>query len=189
MFNIKETVRKLWTLFITFFKIGAFTFGGGYAMIPLISKEVVEKNKWVTDKDILDVIAIAESTPGPIAINSSTFVGYKVCGYIGAFFATLGMTLPSLIIITIISFFLEQFMHLQVIQFAFMGIRVGVVVLVIKALFTIYKQCPKNAISYVIMLFAFVSAAILKFNILLTLIICAVTGLISSLLAIRRAEK
>ena len=189
MFIIKETIRKLWTLFITFFKIGAFTFGGGYAMIPLISKEVVEKNSWVTDEDILDVIAIAESTPGPIAINTSTFVGYKVCRYTGAFFATLGMTLPSLIIITIISFFLEKFMHIQTIQFAFMGIRVGVVVLVVKALISMYKQCPKSKVAYIIMGFAFVSAAVLGFNILITLIVCAITGLVSSLLMLRRVKK
>ena len=90
-------------LFITFFKIGFFTFGGGYAMIPLIERETAEKKKWVTDNDILDIIAVAESTPGPIAINSATFVGYKTAGFWGSFFSTLGVVLPSFTIIYIIS--------------------------------------------------------------------------------------
>ena len=88
-------------LFLTFLKIGAFTFGGGYAMIPLISREAVENHKWIEDKDILDIVAIAESTPGPIAVNAATFVGYRVGGVLGAFCATLGVVLPSFVIIYI----------------------------------------------------------------------------------------
>ena len=101
---MKNKWNTLKELFCTFFKIGAFTFGGGYAMISIIQKEAVEKKKWVSDEDILDVVAIAESTPGPIAINSSTFIGYKVMGFWGSFFATLGTVLPSFIIISIILF-------------------------------------------------------------------------------------
>ena len=94
-------MKKLLGLFWVFFKIGAFTFGGGYAMIPIIQREVVENKKWVTDDDILNVIAIAESTPGPIAINSATFIGYKTAGVMGSAFATLGVCMPSFIIIYI----------------------------------------------------------------------------------------
>ena len=94
-------LKTLWQVFITFFKIGAFTFGGGYAMIPLIQKETVDNHGWVTDEDILEIIAIAESTPGPIAINSATFVGYKVAGFLGAFCATFGVVLPSFVIISL----------------------------------------------------------------------------------------
>ena len=90
--------KDLLTLFLTFFKIGAFTFGGGYAMIPLIQKEAVEKHKWISDEDILDIIAIAESTPGPIAINSATFMGYRVAGVLGSAAATFGTVLPSFLI-------------------------------------------------------------------------------------------
>ena len=104
---MKEYFKKLFTVFITFFKIGAFTFGGGYAMIPLIQRETVENHKWISDDDILDIIAIAESTPGPIAINSATFVGYKVAGFWGSFAATLGVVLPSFIIILVISYVLD----------------------------------------------------------------------------------
>ena len=96
---LKNRYKDLWKVFATFFKIGAFTFGGGYAMIPIIQMEAVEKNGWVTDDDILEIIAIAESTPGPIAINSATFVGYRTCGVLGSAVATLGVVMPSFIII------------------------------------------------------------------------------------------
>ena len=128
---MKNKLNTLKELFCTFFKIGAFTFGGGYAMISIIQKEAVENKKWVSDEDILDVVAIAESTPGPIAINSSTFIGYKVMGFWGAFFATLGTVLPSFIIISTIAYFLGQFNEYRVVKFAFNGIRAGVFVLII----------------------------------------------------------
>ena len=121
-------LKTLWQVFASFFRIGAFTFGGGYAMIPLIQNEAVEKRKWVTDDDILEVIAIAESTPGPIAINSATFVGYRAAGILGSVCATLGVVLPSFVIILAISFVLKEFQDLKPVQYAFMGIRAGVLV-------------------------------------------------------------
>lgn len=174
---------------MTFFKIGLFTFGGGYAMISLIQKEVVETRHWITDDDILDIIAIAESTPGPIAINSSTFVGYKTSGFWGAFCATLGVVLPSFIIITIISFFLEQFENFKAVQFAFNGIRAGILVLIIKALISMYKQSQKYIVSYIIMAFAFISVAVFGFNVLAVLAVCAAAGLISFFTVYGRDEK
>ena len=98
---LKNKLKNALTLFVTFFKIGAFTFGGGYAMIPIIEKEMCEKHKWLKGEEILDIFAISESTPGPIAINSATFVGFRVAGTIGSFFATLGVVLPSFIIISL----------------------------------------------------------------------------------------
>jgi len=186
---VKEKLKKSLTLFITFFKIGAFTFGGGYAMIPLIEKEVVEKKGWIESRDILDVFAIAESTPGPIAINTATFIGYKIAGVFGAFCATLGVVLPSFIIISVISAVLTAFANLQAVQFAFRGIRAGVLALIIKALVSMYKQCPKNAYGYVVMGAAFVLTAFLKVNVLLVLIGSAVFGLVCSLIADRRVKK
>ena len=112
-------LKRLWQVFLTFFKIGAFTFGGGYAMIPLIQHEAVEKRKWVTDEDILDIVAIAESTPGPIAINSATFVGYRAAGVLGSAAATLGVVLPSFVIILALSFVLAQFQEVKYVQYAF----------------------------------------------------------------------
>ena len=130
---MRADLAKARLLFWTFFKIGAFTFGGGYAMIPLIQREVAERRHWMEDSDILDIVAIAESTPGPIAINSATFVGYQVCGSFGAFCATLGVVLPSFLVIYAISFVLRQFSHLLVVQYAFNGIRAGVLALLLRA--------------------------------------------------------
>lgn len=186
--QVSDNFKKTLSLFCTFFKIGAFTFGGGYAMIPLIQREISEKKKWITNDDILDVIAIAESTPGPIAINSATFVGYKVCGFAGAFFSTLGIVLPSFVIITVISYFLDQFQHILAVKYAFNGIRVGVTVLIIRALISMYKQCPKNLTAYIIMGLSFVFVAFFKANIMLVLILCAVTGIVSSYVAMRRQK-
>lgn len=183
---MKETLRKALVLFITFFKIGAFTFGGGYAMIPLIQKEVVENKKWITDDDILEIIAIAESTPGPIAINSATFVGFRVCGFWGSFFATLGVVLPSFIIILIISFVLNEFQNITAVQYAFNGIRAGVLALLMKALWTMYKKCPKGMISYIVMAASFIITAFFDISALYVIIGCAVFGLISSTVISRR---
>lgn len=182
-------LKKSLTLFWTFFKIGAFTFGGGYAMIPLITKEVVDNKKWITDKDILDVFAIAESTPGPIAVNSATFIGSKIAGFWGAFFATLGVVLPSFAIISLISFVIDRFQHLQIVEFAFAGIRAGVLALIIKALVSMYKQCPKDLVSYIITGLAFVAVCIFDINVLIVLISCAIIGLVSSIVAVRREKK
>ncbi len=182
-------MKKVLVLFITFFKIGAFTFGGGYAMIPLIQREVVEKNKWITDEDILDIIAIAESTPGPIAINSATFVGYKIAGFWGAFFSTLGVVVPSFTIILLISFVLNAFKDNIYVQYAFRGIRAGVLSLIIKALYTMYKKAPKDAFSLILMGGAFVVSSFLNVNVLFIIMGCGILGLFSSVYAKRRAEK
>ncbi len=185
MSNFKKTL----SLFKTFFNIGLFTFGGGYAMIPLIQKEVVDNKKWITDEDILNIITIAESTPGPIAINAATFIGFKVCGILGSFFSTLGVVVPSFIIISILSFFITQFQNLQVVKFAFEGIRVGILVLILKALISMYKQAPKGIISYILMALSFVLVAIFNVNVLFVLILCAIVGLISSMVNKGRALK
>jgi chromate transporter len=185
----KEYFKRLWQLFSTFFKIGAFTFGGGYAMIPLIQREVSEKRKWITDEEILEVVAIAESTPGPIAINSATFVGYKVCGFWGSFVCTLGVVLPSFLIILAISGILELVKDFKAVKYAFMGIRAGVLALIIKALIKMYKACPKGIVSYIIMGLSFVFAAIVKIDVIIVVIACAIIGLATSIITDRRAGK
>lgn len=184
--NRKEKFKTVMYLLVTFLKIGAFTFGGGYAMIPLIQKEVVEKKPWISDKDILDIIAIAESTPGPIAINSATFVGYKIAGFWGSFCATFGVVFPSFVVISLISFVLKFFETNVIVQYAFNGIRAGVLALIIKAFISMYKQCPKNIISYIIAAASFVAVAFLDVNVLYVIIGCAVVGLVSSIIIARR---
>lgn len=178
--------NTLWTLFTTFLKIGAFTFGGGYAMIPLIQRDIAHKHKWITDDDILDIIAIAESTPGPIAINAATFVGYKVCGFWGSFFSTFALVLPSFFVISLISLFLTHFGEYTLVRYAFMGIRAGVLALIVKALISMYKQCPKNVFSYCIMALAFLSVAVFKVNVLYVIIASGILGLIYSLTALKK---
>ncbi len=188
--NKKQSrINTLLSLFLTFFRIGAFTFGGGYAMIPLIQHETVEKKGWISDDDILEIVAIAESTPGPIAINTATFVGYKTCGVLGAFCATLGVVLPSFVIISIIACLLREFQDIKVVKYAFWGIRAGVLSLIVKALWTMYKKIPKNAVSYIAIAAAFIAVAVLDINVLLVIIGCAVYGLLTSLYVARRAQK
>lgn len=184
--NQVSKARRVWQLFLTFFKIGAFTFGGGYAMIPLIQRETAEKHGWITDEDILEVLAIAESTPGPIAINSATFIGYRVAGVWGSVFATLGVVLPSFLIILAISGLLRQFQNIRAVQYAFFGIRAGVLALLIKSLWTMARKCPKNAVAYTIAAVAFVLSAIVDMfvdvPVLLIIIAAAIAGLVTSLL-------
>jgi len=180
--------RKIAGLFFAFLKIGAFTFGGGYAMIPLIQKEVVENKKWITDQDILDIIAIAESTPGPIAINSATFIGYKTAGFWGAFFATLGVVLPSFVIIYVISFILDLFRDNLWVRYAFNGIRAGVLALIVKALVSMYRKCPKSPFAYCISAGSFIAAAFLRINVLWIILFCAICGLVSAVFAKRRGH-
>ena len=187
--NLKERYRQLWKVFATFFKIGAFTFGGGYAMIPLIQREAVDKHGWVTEDDILDIIAIAESTPGPIAINSATFVGYRACGVLGSVVATLGVVLPSFVLIFAISFVLRQFQEIKAVQYAFQGIRAGVLALLCKALWGMYKKNKKNWASYIVMAGSFVLTAVVDVSVLPVLIGCAVFGLVTARLMKGQVEK
>ena len=185
----KSKKNLIWQLFATFFKIGLFTFGGGYAMIPLIQRETVENKGWVTEDDILEIVAIAESTPGPIAINTATFVGSKTRGFWGAFFATLGVILPSFIIIFLISFLLEEFQSLKVVSYAFWGIRIGVLSLILKALWGMFKKSPKGIVSYIIIALALIMVAIIKIPAIFVIIGCALIGLISSIIAERKVNK
>jgi len=165
-------------LFLTFLKIGAFTFGGGYAMIPLIQKEVVENKKWISDKDVSDVIAIAETTPGPIAINAATFVGYKTNGKRGALAATTGIALPSFIIIMLITLAFKKYMQVELVSNAFWGIRIAVIVLMGKAFISMFKQCPKNIVSYAVAVAALVLVGLFHINVLFIIIGAAFVGII-----------
>ncbi len=181
--NKKSKLKLCFELFSSFFKIGLFTFGGGMAMIPLIEKETVEKRGWIKDSDILEIVALSESTPGPIAINTATFIGTQCCGIAGAVAATLGVVLPSYLIILVISVFLRQFEDLQAVKYAFMGIRAGVIALVVKALIKLYKNCPKTAGSYAIMAAAVVASVFFKVNAILVVICAGLIGLGCTLLS------
>ena len=147
-----DKLKRALALFWAMFKIGLFTFGGGYAMVAMFERELVENKKWLKKDEFIDVIAIAESTPGPIAINTATYVGYKQCGVLGSVFATLGVILPSFIIIFLISLFFDRFLQLKWVQFAFKGIQACVVFLILSAGFNMLKAIKKNAINLIILL-------------------------------------
>ena len=136
----------LWTLFLTFFKIGLFTFGGGYAMIANIREMVVEKYGWISEDEFIEIIAVAESTPGPIAINMATYIGFKKKGVLGSAFATLGIVLPSFIIIYLVSLVLDAFMANKYVAYAFVGIKSAVAFLITKAGIDMFKKLEKKVL-------------------------------------------
>ena len=150
-------------LFTMFFKLGLLTFGGGYAMIPQIKENVCEKKEWIDEEEMLEIIAISESTPGPIAINMATYIGYKQNKFFGSLFATLGVVLPSLIIIYVISLFLEQFMQNEFVKYAFVGINAAVAFLIIKAGINMVKKMPKKLFPIILFSLTFILIIVFKF--------------------------
>ena len=157
-----KKIKSLLNLFWTFFKIGLFTFGGGYAMVAVIEREIVEKRKYIGQEEFLDLIAIAESTPGPIAVNSATYIGYKLGGVLGSFFATLGVVLPSFLIIFIISFFYEKFLALEYVSYAFKGIQACVAFLIISAGIKMIKGLKKNLFNVIMFISTLVLMLVIK---------------------------
>ena len=144
-------MSKTKELFWTFFKIGAFTFGGGYAMVALLQNEFVEEKKWVTKEEFLDMVAIAESTPGPVAVNSATYIGYKIEGAAGAAASTVAVCLPSFTVIYLISLFFDQFLRLSVVASAFHGIQVCVIYLILSAGLKMLKELEHSVFNLVIL--------------------------------------
>lgn len=142
--NKFKTILKL---FFTMLKVGLFTFGGGYAMISVLEHEFVEKNAWIKRDEFYDMLAVAESTPGPIAINSATFIGYRLAGVLGSIFATIAMCLPSLIIIYVISLFFDAFLSITIVAYAFKGIQACVCYLILSAGIKMIKKLKKSALT------------------------------------------
>ena len=166
-------------LFWEFMKIGAFTFGGGYAMIPLIEKEIVNKYQWLTMKQFTDLIAIAEMTPGPMAVNSATLVGYKVAKFWGAVVSTVGVVLPSFLVIWAIASVFSQFQNNPTVQAAFRGLRPAVLGLIIVAAISISKTSILSEYkSILIVIGTVIALTIFKIHPILVLIISAITGIV-----------
>ncbi|MEE8827293.1 MAG: chromate transporter [Eubacteriales bacterium] len=175
-------MKSLKTLFLTFLKIGAFTFGGGYAMIALLTAEFVEKKKWLTSEEFLDMVAVAESTPGPVAVNSATYIGYRIAGVTGAAVSTFAVCLPSFITIFVISLFFDQFLALKYVQYAFDGIQVCVVYLILSAGIRMLKQLSKNALNIVILtavmtIMIACSLLAVSFSSIACILVCGAAGL------------
>lgn len=169
-------------LFLTFAKIGLFTFGGGYAMIAMIENNCVERKQWITHDEMMNVTVIAESTPGPIAINCATFTGYKQAGFIGAFVATLGIVIPSFVVIYLISMFLDSFLELTIIANAFKGIKIAVGILILDAAISMIKKMHKKILPRAIMICSCVAMLCinifaLNFSSISLMIIAAVVSL------------
>ena len=158
-----KKIKQYLIMFLTMFKIGAFTFGGGYAMISLIRREVVEKKKWITDEELIDMITIAESTPGPIAINMATFVGYRVGKILGSIVSSIGVVVPSFVIIILISTVLENIMEYEVVKAAFIGINCAVSILIGFALTTLFKNLKKNVFSFILLILSFIATFLIMF--------------------------
>ena len=171
----------LLTLFLTFFRIGLFTFGGGYAMLAVIEDICVTKKQWITHEDLVNVTVIAESTPGPIAINCATFVGYRQKGLAGAVAATLGVVLPSFLIIWLISLFLDRFLEIAWVASAFRGIRVAVGLLILDVGIRMFKKMPKEPLRIVLTVCAVLATlAISVFSLKIsTIVLLLAAGLIS----------
>ena len=183
----KERKNRLLSLFLTFLKIGAFTFGGGYAMIALLESELVSKKKWIGKEEFLNVAAIAESTPGPMAVNSATYIGYQIAGFWGAAVATTAVCIPSFVIIYLISLFFNQFLALG---YAFRGIQAGVIYLILSAAWRMLKEVERKALP--ILLFIGTAAAMIlltvfavDFSSVYYILICGVIGL--TVYGVRRA--
>lgn len=174
--RIRGCMNKFVKLYISWFKIGLFTFGGGYAMIPMIQKEVVDKHHWVTAEDILNYYAISQCTPGAIAVNLSTFIGGKIDGFLGALISTLGVITPSIIIISIIATFLSNFSSLEVVKHALAGIQIAVCVLMFGAVKNLFKTSIVDITSLLICLVAFLLAYFTNIPTVLLVILATVFG-------------
>lgn len=175
-------MKLLLDLFLTFSKIGLFTFGGGYAMIPLIENVCVTKKEWITHEEMMEITVVAESTPGPIAINCATYVGSKKKGFWGAVMATLGVTLPSFFIILMISFFIDRFLEIKWVASAFKGIKIAVGILILDAAVKMIVKMEKKALSIIILSAAFaammlINAFALRVSTIVLMLASALAGL------------
>ena len=191
---VKKTKEYL-SLFLTMLKIGLFTFGGGYAMIALLENEFVAKKKWIEKDEFLDVAAIAESTPGPIAINAATYIGYKNSGVIGSMIATLGICIPSFVIIYAISLFFDAFLSFTLVEYAFKGIQICVVYLIISAGLKMLKQMKKTKFNIIIILITLICMVVLslfavKFSTIFYILISGAFGVVVYFLGkLKKEEK
>ncbi len=175
-FGIKTYIK----LFMATFVLSAFTFGGGYVIVPLMRKRFVDEYGWIDEEEMLDLVAISQSCPGAIAINASVLVGYRVAGVLGAFICVLGTSLPPLIILSVISFFYEAFRTNVYVGYALRGMQAGVAAVIADVVYTMAKSVIKNkkAIQIIIMLASFVAAYFFDISVMLVLILCATVGLV-----------
>ena len=179
----KKSAKTLLNLFLTFFKLGIFAIGGGPTMLTLLQGELVEKKKWLSNDELMEITAIAESTPGPIAINLATYLGYKRGGFFGALFSTLGVVITPFTLMFVISLFLEKFLSFEAVKYAFMGVKVGVVFLLLKVSITLIKNLKKDWFGILLLTTVTVAMVIItilavKFSAIYFILLGAVLGLL-----------
>ena len=179
-------LKKLGELFLAFAKVGLMTFGGGYAMLPMFQREIAEKRGWATEAELTDYYAVSQCTPGPIAVNTATFVGYKLCGIPGGIAATLGLVFPSLVIITLIAAFLSNFADLPLVKNAFAGIRVVVCVLILNAVVKMGKQTVKDFPAWIIFLAVLALAVFTDISPVLFVLAAAAAGVLVKSLGVKK---
>ncbi len=187
-------MKKLIALFLTMFKIGLFTFGGGYAMIALLENELVSKKKWIDNDEFMDMVAIAESTPGPVAINAATYVGYKMGKFLGALVSTIAVCIPSFTIIFLISLFFNAFLEIELVAAAFKGVQVGVIFLILMAGIKLLKQLPKTVFNIIVLIATFLCMVLfslfaINFTSVFYILISAVLGLCMYLIGYLKTRK
>ena len=171
-------MKILLEMFLTFAKVGVMTFGGGYAMLPILQREVVENKGWATEEELMDYFAIGQCTPGVIAVNTATFIGQKNKGILGGILATLGVVFPSLIIISLLAGVIEAFSHLQWVQNAFGGIRVCVCVLIVNAVIKLYKKAVVDIPTLIIFILVAIGSVFLNVSPVIFVVLAAFAGLI-----------
>ena len=171
-------MRILWELFASFARIGALTFGGGYAMLPILQREVVEKKGWATEDQLADYFAVGQCTPGIIAVNVATFVGYKIAGNLGGVIATLGVVTPSLLIIMLIASVLQNFADVPAVKSAFAGIRVCVSVLIFNAVLKLWKKAVVDKAALALFLLVFLLSLFTKLSPVVFVVVCAAAGIL-----------
>ena len=182
-------MKDLISLFWAFCKIGGLTFGGGYAMLPMLQKEVVEEKQWATEEELLDYYAVGQATPGIIAVNTATFVGYKEKGVLGAAFATFGVVFPSLVIIMAIAGFIDNFSDLEIVQYAFSGIRIAVGVLILNALIKLMKGSVKDILGIILFVATFIASSFFNISVVYIIIAAALIGIISDYVERKRGSE
>ena len=176
---------KLLTLFLSFAKVGVMTFGGGYAMIPILEREIVDKQGWASSEELMDYYAVGQCTPGVIAVNTATFIGYKVAGNAGGVIATLGVVFPSLVIITLIAGILTNFADIPAVKSAFSAIRVCVCVLIFNSVLKLWKGAVKDRAALVLFLIVFVLSLFLNISPVVFVLFCAAAGIVLTRMGVR----
>ncbi|MTI59469.1 MAG: chromate transporter [Firmicutes bacterium] len=171
-------MKGIWRIFLIFCRIGGFTFGGGYAMLPIIQKEIAEERKWASEEEIIDYYAIGQCTPGIIAINTATMIGYRQKGVLGALAATAGMVFPSLLIITIIAAFFQRFQEYQLVQNAFEGIQIAVIALILDIVLKMWKRSVKDYFGILVFVLGFLMLAFFRLSPVVVILSSALGGII-----------